>query len=66
VFESRWDEFPVTGDWVPSLELSETEDTLVLKMEVSGMDATLKNGLLVLTMPKTPAAEGFTIPVKPE
>ena len=122
VFESRWDEFPATGDWVPSLDLSETTDALVLKMEVPGMDAkdvqvslqenlltvkgerkqekeekgeqyhqvershgvftrsvrlpigvdgskvnaTFKNGLLVVTMPKTPAAKGFTIPVKPE
>ena len=28
--------------------------------------ATFRNGLLVVTMPKTPAAKGFTIPVKPE
>jgi HSP20 family protein len=122
MFESRWDQFPATGDWVPSLDLSETTDALVLKMEVPGMDAkdvqvslqenlltvkgerkqekeetgeqyhqverrhgaftrsvrlpvgvdgskvnaTFKNGLLVVTMPKTPAAKGFTIPVTPE
>jgi HSP20 family protein len=119
MFESRWDQFPATGDWVPSLDLSETTDALVLKMEVPGMDpkdvqvslqenlltvkgerkeekgeqyhqvershgaftrsvrlpigvdgtkvnATFRNGLLVVTMPKTPAAKGFTIPVKSE
>ena len=122
MFESRWDQFPATGDWVPSLDLSETKDALMLKMEVPGMDAkdiqvslqenlltvkgerkqeeeeqgeqhhqversygaftrsvrlpigvdgskvnaTFKNGLLVVTMPKTPAAKGFTIPVTPE
>jgi HSP20 family protein len=122
VFASRWNEFPATGDWVPSLDLSETTDALVLKMEVPGMDAkdiqaslqenlltvkgerkqekeekgeqyhqversygaftrsvrlpigvdgskvnaTFKNGLLVVTMPKTLAAKGFTIPVKSE
>jgi hypothetical protein len=65
VFASRW-EFPASGDWVPSLELSETEDALVLKMDVAGMNATLNNGLLVMTLPKTPAAKGFSIPVKPE
>jgi HSP20 family protein len=121
VFESRSDEFPATGDWAPRLDLSETMEALVLKMEVPGMDAkdvqvslqeslltvkgerkqekeetgehyhqvershgaftrsvrlpigvdgskvnaTFKNGLLVVTMPKTPAAKGFTIPVKP-
>jgi HSP20 family protein len=120
VFESRWDEFPATGSWVPSLDLSETTDALVLKMEVPGMDAkdvqvslqenlltvkgekkqekeekgeqyhqversygaftrsvrlpigvdgskvnaTFKNGLLVVSMPKTSAAKGVTIPVK--
>ena len=66
VFASRWDEFPETADSGPSLELTETEDALVLRMEVPGMDATFNNGLLVVTMPKTPAAKGFTIPVKPE
>lgn len=39
VFEPRWDEFRATGDWAPSLDLSETKDALVLKMEVPGMDA---------------------------
>ena len=66
VFEPRWDELPATGDWVPSLDLSETKDALVLKMEVRGMEATFKNGLLVVTIPKRPASKGFTIPVKPE
>jgi HSP20 family molecular chaperone IbpA len=33
---------------------------------VPGMDATFKNGLLVVTLPKMPAAKGSTIPVKPE
>ena len=66
VFASRLDEFRRTADSVPSLELTETEDALVLKMEVPGMDATFKNGLLVVTLPKTPAAKGSTIPVKAE
>ena len=64
VFVSRWDELTATGDSVSSLELTETEDALVLTMEVPGMDATFKNGLLVVTLPKAPAAEGCTIPVK--
>jgi HSP20 family molecular chaperone IbpA len=66
VFPSRWDELPATDDSVPSLELTETEDALVVRMEVPGMDATFKNGLLVVTLPKMPAAKGSTIPVKPE
>jgi HSP20 family molecular chaperone IbpA len=64
VFASRWDEFPATGDSLPSLELTETEDALVLKMEVPGMNATFKNGLLVVTLPKARAAKGSTVPVK--
>lgn len=66
VFASRLDEFQEATDSVPSLELTETEDALVLKMEVPGMDATFKNGLLVVTLPKTPAAVGSPIPVKAE
>jgi HSP20 family molecular chaperone IbpA len=55
VFASRLDELAEDPDSVPRLELTETEDALVLKMEVPGMDATFKNGLLVVTLPKTPA-----------
>jgi HSP20 family molecular chaperone IbpA len=66
VFASRLDEFAEDPDSVPSLELTETEDALVLKMEVPGMDATFKNGLLVVTLPKTRAAVRSTIPVKAE
>jgi hypothetical protein len=71
VFESRSDEFPAVGDWAPSLDLSETKDVLLLKMEVPGMDAkdihvSFQNGVLAITMPKTPAAKGTTIPVKSE
>jgi HSP20 family molecular chaperone IbpA len=66
VFVSRWDELTATGDSVSSLVLTETEDALVLRMEVPGMDATFKNGVLVVTLPRTPAAKGSTIPMKSE
>ena len=122
MFEPRWDEFLAAGDWVPSLDLSETKDALVLKMEVPGMEAgdiqislqenlvtvkgekrqekeekeeqyhrtersygaftrtvrlpvgvdaskvtaSFKNGVLVVTLPKTPGAKGVSIPVKTE
>ena len=48
------------------LELTENEDAVVVRMEVPGMDATFKNGALVVTLPKMPAANGSTIFVKPE
>ena len=122
VFEGKWDESPAVGDWAPSLDLSETKDSLVVKVEAPGMDqkdiqislqenlltikgekrqekeekderyhrversygsftrsvrlpvgvdaskvtATFKNGLLTVTMPKTVAAKGTTIPIKVE
>ena len=122
VLEGRWDEFPALGDWAPSMDISETKDSLVAKVEAPGMDqkdihislqenlltikgekkqekeekderyhrversygsftrsvrlpigvdaskvaATFKNGLLTVTMPKTPAAKGTTIPIKAE
>jgi HSP20 family protein len=120
--ELRWDELPALGDWAPSMDISETKDSLVAKVEVPGMDekdiqialqenlltikgekrqekeekeeryhrversygafmrsvrlpvavdasrvtATFKKGLLTVTLPKTPAAKGTTIPIKAE
>jgi HSP20 family protein len=122
MFEPRWDEFQAVGEWMPSLDLSETKDALVLKLEVPGMDAkdiqislqenlltvkgerkhekdekdehyhrversygafartvrlpvgvdaskvtaNVKNGILIVTLAKTPGAKGVTIPVKAE
>lgn len=120
--EARWDDVPAVGDWAPSLDISETKDSLVAKIEVPGMEqkdiqislhenlltikgekrherddkeerylrverayglflrsirlpvavdpnkvtAAFKNGLLTVTLPKTSAAEGTTIPIKAE
>ena len=122
VFEGKWDEFPALGEWAPSMDISETKDSLVAKVEAPGMDqkdiqislqenlltikcekkqekeekderyhrversygtfirsvrlpigvdaskvtASFKNGLLTVTMPKTPAAKGTPIPIKAE
>jgi HSP20 family protein len=122
VFEGKWDEFPALGDWAPNMDIAETNDSLVAKVEAPGMDqkdiqislqenvltikgekkqekeekderyhrversygtftrsmrlpvgvdaskvtATFKNGLLTVTMLKTPAAKGTTIPIKAE
>jgi HSP20 family protein len=119
---TKWDDFPTLGEWCPSMDISETKDSLVVKVEVPGMDqkdirislqenlltitgektqekdekeeryhrversygaftrgvrlpvgvdgskvmATFKNGLLTVTLPKTPAAKGTTIPIKSE
>ena len=121
-FEGKWEDVPALGDWMPSLDLSETKDSLVAKVEVPGMEpkdiqislqeslltikgekkhekeekderyyrmeraygeftrsvrlpvavdgskvaASFKNGLLTVTLPKTPAAKGSTIPIKAE
>lgn len=121
-FEPEWTDLPALGDWAPSLDLSETKENLVVKMEVPGMDpkdiqvslqenlltvkgekrqekedkderyhriersygsftrsvrlpvavdgskvdASFKNGLLTVTLPKTPGAKGTTIPIKAE
>ncbi len=121
-FEPRAEEFFALGEWAPSLDLTETKEALVAKIEVPGIDpkdiqislqeqlltvkgekkqekeekderhhriersygaftravrlpvavdgekvtATFKNGLLTITLPKTPAAKGTTIPIKAE
>ena len=120
--EVKWDELPALGEWAPSMDISETKDSLVAKVEVPGMEqkdiqislqenlltikgekkqekeekderyhrversygsfmrsirlpvavdasrvtATFKNGLLTVTLPKTPAAKGTMIPIKVE
>ncbi|HEY7204404.1 MAG TPA: Hsp20/alpha crystallin family protein [Methylomirabilota bacterium] len=122
VFEGKWDEPAALGDWAPSMDISETKDSLIAKMEAPGMEqkdiqislqenllsikgvkkheneekderyhriersygaftrtvrlpvgvdtgkvtASFKNGLLTVTMPKTQAAKGTTIPIKAE
>jgi HSP20 family protein len=38
MFDSRLDDLPAVGEWMPSLDLSETKEALVVKMEVPGMD----------------------------
>ena len=108
--------------WAPSMDVSETKDSLIVKVEVPGMDpkdiqislqenlltikgekqqeqeekeehyhrvertygmfvrsvrlpvtvdgskvaASFKNGLLTITLPKTPTSKGTTIPIKAE
>ena len=38
-FEPEWREQTGLGDWVPSLDVSETKENVVVKMEVPGIDA---------------------------
>jgi HSP20 family protein len=120
--ELRWNELPALGDWAPSMDVSETKDSLVCTVEVPGMEqkdiqislqenlltirgekkqekeekgehyhriersygafnrglqlpvavdggkvtAGVKNGVLTITLPKTPAAKGTTISIKAE
>jgi HSP20 family protein len=120
--EFKWNEPPALGDWAPSMDVSETKDSLICKLEVPGMEqkdiqillqedlltikgekrqekeekeenyhriersygafsrtlrlpvavdagkvsATVKSGVLTVTLPKTPAAKGTTIPIKAE
>lgn len=120
--EMKWDDTLALGQWAPSMDISETKDSLVARVEVPGMDqkdiqislqenlltikgekrqekeekderfhrversygsfirtirlpmavdaskvsAHFRNGLLSVTLPKTPAAKGTTIPIKVE
>jgi HSP20 family protein len=121
-FFEPWEDVPPVTEWAPRLDLTETKDALVAKLEVPGMEpgdievalqenlltikgekkqetenrderyhrmeraygaftrvvrlpvgvdgsrvtAAFKNGLLTVTLPKTPAAKGAVIPVKAE
>ena len=121
--EGKLEEQSAAGvDWAPSMDVSETKDSLIVKLEVPAMDpkdiqislqenlltikgekrqeqeekeehyhrvertygmfarsvrlpvtvdgskvvATFKNGLLTITLPKTPTSKGTTIPIKAE
>lgn len=120
--EMRWGGPPTVSDWAPSMDISETRDSLIAKVEVPGMEqgdiqillhedlltirsdrkqereetdtryllverchgaftrtvrlpvpvdarrvtAAFRNGLLTITLPKVPAAEGTAIPIREE
>lgn len=36
--EMKWDDLPALGDWAPSMDISETKDSLIAKVEVPGME----------------------------
>jgi HSP20 family protein len=36
--EMKWDDLPALGEWRPSMDISETKDSLVAKVEVPGME----------------------------
>ena len=38
-FEPQWSELLTGGDWAPSLDVSETKDAFIVKVEVPGIDA---------------------------
>ena len=57
-FEPRLGAFEVVGEWMPKLDLSETKDAYVVKLEVPGVEpkeinASVREGLLVITGEKT-------------
>src|SRR5262245_29999580 len=53
-FEHPWTELPAAlGEWAPNLDVAETKDTFVVKLEVPGMEPTELNVTLqdnVLTL----------------
>ena len=53
-FESRWDELPALGDWMPKVDVSETKDSVVVKADTPGMDVkdiqvSLQENVLTIT-----------------
>jgi HSP20 family protein len=36
--EMKWEDLPTLGDWVPSMDISETKDSLIATVEVPGME----------------------------
>ena len=53
-FESRWEELPALGDWMPKVDVSETKDSVVVKADTPGMDVkdiqvSLQENVLTIT-----------------
>ena len=53
-FESRWEELPALGDWMPKVDVSETKDSVVVRAETPGMEAkdiqvSLQENVLTIT-----------------
>lgn len=38
VFEPRWPELEVAGEWAPKVDVAETKDTIVVSAELPGME----------------------------
>jgi HSP20 family protein len=62
LFEPRMGAFEVVGEWMPKLDLSETKDAYVAKLEVPGVEprdinVSVREGLLVITGEKTRETE---------
>jgi HSP20 family protein len=56
--EPRLGAFELVGEWMPKLDLSETKDAYVAKLEVPGVEpkeinVSIRDGLLVMTGEKT-------------
>jgi len=37
-FEPRWDEFEPAGQWTPKVDVSETKEAVMVKVEIPGVD----------------------------
>ena len=62
VFEPRWGAFEALGEWMPKVDLGETKEAYVAKLEVPGvepneMNVSIREGMLVVTGEKTREAE---------
>jgi HSP20 family protein len=58
LFEPRLGAFETLGDWMPKLDLSETKDAYVARLEVPGVgpkevNVSIREGLLMVTGEKT-------------
>lgn len=53
------DEQPGLGDWTPALDVAEGKEAITVTAELPGVD-----GVVTITLPKTPGAKGTTIPIK--
>ena len=68
-FDSTLSENLFSSVWTPAMDVEESEDSLRLSFEVPGVNpedlrVTFENGVLTLTLPKTPDAKPKQIKVE--
>ena len=63
LIDFKGEDFPAFGEWAPSLDLSETNEKLIVKLEIPGMDpkdVEVSSSMVAATSSTTTKGSGVT------